>query len=143
MSEDLYQKALLRLAADAHGAGRLGGDCCTGRAANPMCGDSVVFDVRLEGGRIAQSANEVRGCVLVQASASLLDARAAGHDAEAIDAVRAAVVAMLEGGDAPTGEWSGYEVFKPAAAYRSRHSCVLLPIEALQAAMKAGSSAGS
>ncbi|MFT3808736.1 MAG: iron-sulfur cluster assembly scaffold protein [Micropepsaceae bacterium] len=137
MSEDLYQKALLRLASSAHGAGRLGEPCCSARAANAMCGDSVIFDARIDAARrIDAVANDLKGCVLVQASASLLAAHAAGKTESEIRSLHADVAAMLNGGDAPAGDWSAYEVFKPAAAYRSRHSCVLLPIEALMSALK-------
>ena len=137
MSEDLYQKALLRLAAAAHGAGRLGGDCCSAREANAMCGDAVIFDARIdEAGRIVAVANELKGCVLVQASASLLAEHVAGADAADVEALKTDVTAMLNGGEEPGGVWAAYEVFKPASAYRSRHSCVLLPIEALAKALK-------
>ena len=137
MSAELYQKALLRLAAAAHGAGRLGEPCCSARAANAMCGDSVVFDARVDGARrIAAVAHELKGCVLVQASASLLAEHATGRSKAEIAALHDGVAAMLDGGATPEGAWSAYEVFKPAAAYRSRHTCVLLPIEALLAALK-------
>jgi len=137
MSDDLYQKALLRLAASAHGAGRLGVPCCSGRAANAMCGDTVTFDARVDDARrITEVANDLKGCVLVQASASLLAEHAAGKSVDDVGALHADVAGMLNGGDVPGGDWSGYEVFKPAAAYRSRHTCVLLPIEALLAALK-------
>lgn len=137
MSDDLYQKALLRLAASAHGAGRLDAPCCSSRAANAMCGDSVIFDARVDDARrISAAANELKGCVLVQASASLLSENAIGRTEGEIAALHADVTAMLNGGDVPAGVWSGYEVFKPASAYRSRHTCVLLPIEALLGALK-------
>jgi nitrogen fixation protein NifU and related proteins len=136
VSEDLYQQGLLRLAGDAHGAGRLTPPCCTGRSANAMCGDSVIFDARLDGGLVSESANEVRGCILVQASASLLDENAVGESADGLKALHGAVAAMLNGGEVPKGKWSGYGVFRPAAAYRSRHTCVLLPIEALLKAVE-------
>jgi NifU-like protein involved in Fe-S cluster formation len=102
-----------------------------------MCGDSVTFDARVdEAGRITEVANDLKGCVLVQASASLLAEHARGHDARQIGALHERVAAMLNGGAVPGDAWAGYEVFKPAAAYRSRHSCVLLPIEALMKALK-------
>ncbi len=136
MSEDLYQKAILRLAGSALGAGRLHGACCTGREANAMCGDVVTFDVRVDpAGRVTETANELKGCVLVQASAALLAEHAAGHSKSDIEALRAGVAAMLDGGPVPEGAWAAYEAFKPAAAYRSRHSCVLLPIDALAKAL--------
>lgn len=136
MSDDLYQKAILRLAGSAHGAGRLQGGCCTGREANAMCGDVVTFDVRVDpAGRVTETANDLKGCVLVQASAALLAEHAAGRSKSEIEALRAGVAAMLDGGPAPDGAWAAYEVFRPAAAYRSRHSCVLLPIDALAKAL--------
>ncbi len=39
MADPLYKKEILRLAADAHGAGRLGEPHVTGVAHNPTCGD--------------------------------------------------------------------------------------------------------
>lgn len=136
MSDDLYQKAILRLASHASGQGRLDGTCCTGREANAMCGDVVTFDARIdEAGHITEIATDLKGCILVQASASLLAQTATGQKACDISALRNAVTSMLEGGDAVCGIWAGYEVFKPAMAYRSRHSCVLLPIEALEKAL--------
>lgn len=136
MSEELYQKALLRLAASAHGSGRLHGACCSGREANAMCGDSVIFDARVDDTRrIVEMANDLKGCVLVQASAALLSEHVAGHSRSDIEALRAGVAAMLDGGPVPEGAWAAYEAFKPAAAYRSRHSCVLLPIDALAKAL--------
>lgn len=137
MSEELYQKAILRLAASAHGAGRLKGTCCSGREANAMCGDAVIFDARVdEVGRIREAANELKGCVLVQASAALLSEHAVGMSEGDVAALRAGVVGMLEGGSVPDGLGAAYEIFKPAMAYRSRHSCVLLPIDALAKALK-------
>ncbi len=137
MSDELYQKALLRLASAAHGAGRLDGPCCSGREANAMCGDAVIFDARIDQAhRISATANDLKGCVLVQASASLLAENAIGQTQSDIAALRADVAAMLDGAPPPEGVWSGYEVFRPASAYRSRHSCVLLPLDALLKALK-------
>ena len=137
MAEDLYQAKLLRLAGCAHGAGRLEGRCCSGRAANTMCGDDVTFDVRVDAaGAISEIANDLNGCILVQASASLLARQAPGATAADIAALREAVEGMLNGGAPPPGGWADYAAFAGAAEYRSRHSCVLLPIEALQKALK-------
>jgi hypothetical protein len=46
MSDPLYHKDLLRLAADATGAGRLAFPDASGLAYNPACGDKVVVDLR-------------------------------------------------------------------------------------------------
>ena len=55
MSDPLYRKAVLRLAANATGAGRLPDPHGTGTAHNPTCGDRVIVEMSpydLEKGRI-------------------------------------------------------------------------------------------
>ena len=61
MSDPLYRKELLRLAADARGAGRLTRPHGTATAHNPACGDRVTVDVALEDGRIAALAHHDPG----------------------------------------------------------------------------------
>lgn len=102
-----------------------------------MCGDVVMFDTRVDANkRISEVATDLKGCVLVQASASLLAENAIGQNSADIAGLRSAVAEMLNTGVAIAGLWAGYEIFKPAMSYKSRHSCVLLPIEALEKALK-------
>jgi NifU-like protein involved in Fe-S cluster formation len=137
MSDPLYKKALLRLAADAVGAGRLSVPCGTASAHNPTCGDKVTVDVALEDGRIAAIAHDTKACVLTQASAAILSSGAAGMDREEIMRLHGAVIAMLTGGNAPDAPFDTYSVFDGVADHRNRHRCVLLPIEAAIAAFDA------
>ncbi len=51
MSDPLYRKEILRLAADAHGAGRLPQPHRTGTALNPTCGDRVTFEITTDADR--------------------------------------------------------------------------------------------
>lgn len=136
MAEDLYQRALLRHAADAHGAGRLADADGSATIDNPLCGDRVTVDVRLDEGQVAELRHEVRACVLCQAAASILAAHAEGETAESLRDLEQDVRAMLTA-DAPPpqGKWGEFEVFGPVAPYRNRHSCVLLPIEAAEQAL--------
>ena len=141
MSEELYNRALLEAAKAAIRAGRLAephgpGAYGRGRADNPLCGDRVTLEVRLAGGRIADLAHEVRGCALAQAAASVLGSHAPGPRPEDVAAVHRMLGAMLDaGGPAPGGAWATLEAFKPVARHPSRHGCVLLPFEALEAAL--------
>jgi NifU-like protein involved in Fe-S cluster formation len=131
MSDPLYRKDLLRLAANAYGAGRLGSPNATGFAHNPACGDRVTVDVALSDGSIVGFAHETRACVLAQASASLLGANIEGADLASIEQLRARIEAMLEGEAAPLPPFDGYSVFSGAVEYKNRHRCVLLPIHAV------------
>jgi NifU-like protein involved in Fe-S cluster formation len=133
MSDPLYRKEILRLAADAHGAGRLPHPDLTGQAHNPTCGDKVIVDLTLDpSGRIAAVAQEAKACVLTQASASILGARLAGARREDIEALANDVAAMLVLKTAPPAPpFDSYSAFEGAITHRNRHRCVLLPIEAV------------
>jgi NifU-like protein involved in Fe-S cluster formation len=132
MSDPLYRKELLRLAADAHGAGRLDAPHATGHAFNPACGDRVSVQLALGDGRIIDLAHETKACVLAQASASILGSTLRGATRHDIENLHAAVSAMLESNSSsPAAPFDLYAVFEGAAEYRSRHRCVLLPIDAV------------
>jgi NifU-like protein involved in Fe-S cluster formation len=138
MSDPLYNKKLLRLAADAAGAGRLVMPCTTGAAHNPACGDKVSVDLLLEDGRIKAIALETTACVLTQASASILGADATGLNREEIASLRRAVVAMLaEKREPPPAPFDTYSHFGAASEHGARHRCVLLPFDAVLAAFDA------
>ena len=115
MSDALYKKDLLRLAADAAGAGRLAQADASATAHNPACGDRVTVDVALENGRITALAHHTHGCVLTQASAAILGADAIGA----------------------SPPFDTYTVFDGVAGYAGRHRCVMLPLEATLEAMDA------
>lgn len=137
MNDVLYNRALLRLAADAHGAGHLDAPDAIGHAHNPACGDRVTMEVRLDHGRIAALAHETRACIFAQASASLLGAHGQGLNAEEVAALRACVVEMLQTqAPPPQPPFAGYGVFTAAATIPGRHACVLLPFKALLDALE-------
>jgi NifU-like protein involved in Fe-S cluster formation len=137
MSDPLYKTPLLRLAADAAGAGRLHDPHCTGTAHNPACGDRVTVDLILEDGRIKGIALETKACVLTQASASILGADATGLNRDEIAGLRSQVTGMLEGGKAPAAPFDCYRHFDGVAEHPGRHRCVLLPIDAVLASFDA------
>ncbi|HEX4861369.1 MAG TPA: iron-sulfur cluster assembly scaffold protein [Rhizomicrobium sp.] len=135
MNDPLYKKSLLRLAADAAGAGRLEEPHATGTVRNPACGDCVTVDLALEDERITGIAFETKACVLVQASASILGADAMGLNRGEIESLRGAVVKMLTcDGDPPPAPFNTYHHFDGVCGHKSRHQCVLLPLDAVLAA---------
>lgn len=138
MSDPLYSKDLLRLAADAHAAGRLQRPHATGVAFNPACGDRVTVDLELAGDRIGEIAMEAKACVLAQASASILGGTLKGFGRSDVERLQVDVRAMLERQThAPASPFAAYGVFQGAAVYASRHRCVLLPIQAVLNALEA------
>ncbi len=141
MTDELYQKAILGKAREATGAGTLAEPDASATVNNPVCGDRVTMEVRLSGGRVAAVAHKVRGCLLCEASASVVGANAPGATRAEIDAARAAVTALLRDGEPVLAEsWSELSIFAPVTTHKSRHHCVLLPFEALIRALdEAGS----
>jgi NifU-like protein involved in Fe-S cluster formation len=137
MSDPLYKKELLRLAADATGSGRLIVPCSTGHAHNPTCGDKVTVDIALEDGRIAGVAHHTQACVLTQASAAIVGAEITGLNHAEVLALRDAVAQMLNGGSQPPAPFDVFRHFDGAADVKSRHTCVLLPLDAVLAAFEA------
>ncbi|MBM3645004.1 MAG: iron-sulfur cluster assembly scaffold protein [Alphaproteobacteria bacterium] len=127
MTDQLYHERIVALAKARTGDGRLTAPERTAQRDNPLCGDRISLDLTLDAaGRIAALGHKVRGCLLCQASASVLSAVAVGRDADGVAALRADAEAALagQGGGA-------YEAFAPVAAHKSRHECVLLPLQAL------------
>ena len=141
MELGIYNAQMLRLAAEAAGAGRLAERDASAEIVNPVCGDRIRVDIRTEGARIAALGYEVHACVLTQASASLLGRHAVERTAAEIREVAERIEAMLrEDSGAPGGDWSDYAALEPVRAHSSRHECVMLPLRALLAALDGGES---
>ena len=100
-SDPLYGKALLRLAADAAGAGGLAAPDARASVSNPACGDRVTVEIALEAGRVIALAHDTQACILTQASAAILAEAAPGMDQVALRALEAGVAAMLKTGAPP------------------------------------------
>ncbi|MEH6477515.1 MAG: iron-sulfur cluster assembly scaffold protein [Sneathiella sp.] len=133
MIEELYQKNLMRLAANASGSGSLDAPDFEGTRDNPTCGDRITIQVKLEDGRISELAQENRACLLCQASASLLAENAIGLTISDVAAIRDKVENILKSGDDTTeAPWEKLSYFIPVRDHISRHICVLLPFNALR-----------
>ena len=132
-NDAIYQRDILKLAAAATGAGEISGPHVHVDHDNMLCGDHCSVDASFaKDGAIREFAHQIRACILVQASASLLGEHAKGRTRAEIAALRQRVEAMLkQGAPTPPAPFADYEAFRPVAAHGNRHTCVLLPIEAL------------
>lgn len=131
----LYSQRILALAADIPHAGRLTGGAVSAKRRSPLCGSTVTVDLRLQDGRIAAFAQDVKACALGQAAAAVLGAQVIGRTRDEIAHAQAQLQAMLTaGGPVPDAPFEGYEVLQPARDYRNRHASILLALEATLAA---------
>jgi nitrogen fixation NifU-like protein len=136
VSLDIYNLRIRTLAQEAHGAGRLSHADASATRDSPICGDRVTVEVVLRDGIVAAVAHDVKGCALCRASAAVIGQHAAGKAADEIVLAGNDLEAMLKReGPVPAG-WEELECFLPVRGMPSRHGCVLLPFEALCAALK-------
>jgi len=132
----LYSQRILALAASIPHVGRLADAEGSAMKRSPLCGSTVTVDVKLEGGRIADFAQDVKACALGQSSASMLGAHATGRTRAEIERGRDQLRAMIkEDGPTPDAPFADLEVLRPARDYKNRHASILLAWEATLAAM--------
>ena len=133
MTEALYQQAIKDLAAAAHGAGRLAAADAQAVRDNPLCGDRIALEIGVTAGRVGELAHRTTGCLLCRAAASALADAAIGLDVAGAAELADGVAAMLgQGGEPPLPVLAA---FRPVAAHRRRHDCVMLPFRALVQAL--------
>ena len=131
MFDDLYTERVLRLAADIPRAGRLTDPDGTAEKTAKLCGSTVVLDVKLVDGRVADFAQEVQACALGQAAAGVLGAHVVGAGVGEVRAARDALHAMLkQGGPPPEGRFADLRALAPVKDFPARHASTMLAFEA-------------
>ena len=136
MSDELYHQAILELAKRARQWRRLETPDASATVDNPLCGDRVTLDLNLANGRVSEVGHKVRGCLLCQAAAAVIETQAPGEPPAALRQVAEKLADAIASAPEQTGDlWPELKVFAPVHAHRSRHECVLLPFEALVKAL--------
>jgi NifU-like protein involved in Fe-S cluster formation len=132
-AEPVYTLDILRLAAslpletslpEAHGRAE---------KRSATCGSVIATEVRLADGQLTAIAQKVQACAFGQASAALLQSFAANRSPVEIVAARVAMRSWLAGSGEPP---AGFEVLEPARSKTGRHGAMLLPFDALIAALR-------
>ena len=135
--DDLYTDRILKLAANMPRAGRLADPDGSAERTSKLCGSRVAVDVKLEGGRVADFAQDVQACALGQAAAAILGENVVGARVEEVEAARDALVAMLKrGGPPPQGRFGDLAVLQGVKDYPARHASTALAFEAAAAALR-------
>lgn len=85
--ETLYRQNILEHYRHPHNFGKLQNADAHAGDSNPLCGDELAIDVRIEGGRIAKIGFSGQGCAICLSSASILSDMALGKDAKSAFAI--------------------------------------------------------
>jgi nitrogen fixation NifU-like protein len=120
MTDDLYRHILLEHWKNPKNSGTLKNKSARSFALNPSCGDKIAMDVLIEKGKIRDVKFTGEGCVLSQASASMLTEYAKGRSVKELQTLDVAFMQHL------------LEI--PLTPVRLK--CVLLSLEVLQKAIK-------
>lgn len=137
MIDDLYSAKLLKLAANLPRLGRLADPDASAEKVSKLCGSRIVVDVKVDGDRVADFAQDVKACALGQASAAVLGAHVIGASLEELETTRDAFRAMLKsGGPAPQGRFADLALLAPVKDYPARHTSTLLAFEAVAEAVR-------
>jgi nitrogen fixation NifU-like protein len=137
--QELYQDIILDHNRNPRNFGRLEGADRTADGYNPVCGDRITLDLRLEDGRIRDVAFKGSGCAISRASASLMTEAVKGRSQEEAERLFHAFHAMLTrapGEPFDAEELGDLEVLSGVVEYPARVKCATLAWHTLHAALK-------
>ena len=137
MASELYSRDILRLAASLIHGDRLADADGTAEVRSPICGSRMEADVAIApDGRLAAFAVRANACALGQASAAVLRANADGKSLADIEDIRTRVAQALVGDGAMPDDWEQLAALASARDFPARHAAILLPYDALLAAIQ-------
>ncbi len=129
--KELYTSEIMSFAAHIPHIGTLAGAQGQGSAHSRLCGSRIHVWLNMNKGEVCEFSQEVKACLVGQASAAMLGHNIIGSTRVELEQVREQVRLMLEeGGEPPAGKWQAYALLEPVRNYKSRYSTVLLAFDA-------------
>jgi nitrogen fixation NifU-like protein len=135
--EELYRELILDHYRSPRNHGKLTEPDVVGEGYNPLCGDEIEVQMRLEDGRVAEAAFSGRGCSISQASGSMMTEAVKGKSVSDVLSLIDAFTRMMTDRDfvAPD-EIGDLEAFQGVARFPVRVKCATLAWHALQEGLK-------
>jgi nitrogen fixation NifU-like protein len=138
MNNNMYNDPIIAWSKRKEHMGTLENADCRATENNPLCGDRISVEMKLDNNRIKEIAFHVRGCILAKASAAHLASLVTGLDLETLEQLKQGFRKSLKENDKEVFFLESHDVFKPVRSRKSRHSCVLLPYDAAMKALRTG-----
>jgi nitrogen fixation NifU-like protein len=135
MFDDLYQEIIVDHSKRPRNRGPVGGANATAEGYNPLCGDRVTVELKLEGDRIADIGFQGSGCAISTASASLMTESLKGRTRGEAEGMFGRFHELLTGSAAPEN-LGKLEVFSGVRDYPARVKCATLAWHTLKAALE-------
>lgn len=113
-----YEEVILDHWRNPRNKGRLPNPDLVGVEVNPLCGDAVRLELRVQDGKVAEVKFDGQGCAISQAAASLLTELIQGRSLAELEEMKAEELLSALGG-----------------VIETRLTCALLPLRALRRAL--------
>jgi nitrogen fixation NifU-like protein len=141
--DELYRQVILDHYRSPRHSGHIEGADATAEGQNPLCGDEVTVELRIEEGAVTDAAVRGRGCSISQASGSMMADKIVGLSLEDVDELVHRVKRLLniEPGDPgvdperPGAALGDLEALAGVRRFPVRIKCADLPWATLQEAL--------
>jgi nitrogen fixation protein NifU and related proteins len=106
--------------------------------ANPVCGDEIRLQLRIEGDRIEEAKFVGQGCSISQAAVSMMTSLLQGRSLDEADALATRFTELMHGDEAAAKDRSlgDLRALQGVSKFPVRIKCALLGFDALQEALK-------
>lgn len=140
----LYQALILEHYRHPRNKGELTNHTVEAHVSNPVCGDELTLQIRLDGDRIEEIAFEGQGCSISQASVSMMTALVKGRDRSEAIGLADLFTDMMHGGEGASSDRSlgDLRALEGVSKFPVRIRCALLAFEALREALSGELEAG-
>ena len=134
----LYQQLILEHYRNPRNKGELEEKTVEIHMANPVCGDEIRLQLRIEGDRIEDVKFLGSGCSISQASVSMMTIRLKGSSLDQADELAKRFTDMMHGDESAVREKSLVDLraLQGVSKFPVRIKCALLGFDALQEALK-------
>ena len=141
----LYQQLILEHYRNPRNKSELDGKSVEIHMANPVCGDEIRLQLRIEGDEIAEAKFVGQGCSISQASVSMMTTLLQGRSLDDAGTLARRLTDMMHGDeDAAKDKALGdLRALQGVSKFPVRIKCALLGFDALQEALKKEVSGGT
>jgi nitrogen fixation NifU-like protein len=136
----LYQQLILEHYRHPRNKAELDGKTVEVHMANPVCGDEIRLQLRIEGDEIAEAKFVGQGCSISQAAVSMMTTLLEGRKLDDADALARRFTEMMHGDEEAAKDRSlgDLRALQGVSKFPVRIKCALLGFDALQEALKRG-----
>lgn len=136
MAETLYSRDILRLATRLKIDEPIALPDASAELRSSVCGSAIKLAVQMNDEAAVEAVSMgVNACAVGQASAAILQIHARGLNIDIAREIRDAIAAYLAGNGKMPSTWGELSALAPVREFPARHAALLLPYDALLAAM--------